>query len=257
MSKIIDFIKKDDSSLILLNKDLYYKILFVDSDNTDLIFTTVDNNENFSTLLFESKGFAYSFNVQSFFYRHNLIDEIFFLVNVLPFYNKYRLLLNKLNLLLFCLEKFKSKKQKTSRGLIFTKAVRGGFKCMYIGIRGFLPRKYFSYVFLNLISKKFLRSKYFATLFSKSYYSNLFQRICCSFIIKIRTFNFYNRQQSFVKRMRKLKKRKIFKLSIVFLLNDICKNKYIDQKKYERKKRNKKTVYKKHAQFLLYSKKSR
>ena len=247
MPKIIDFFKKDDLSLILLNKDLYYKILFVDSDNTDLIFTTVDNNENFSTLLFESKGFAYSFNVQSFFYRHNLIDEIFFLVNVLPFYNKYRLLLNKLNLLLFCLEKFKFKKQKTNRGLIFTKVVRGGFKCIYIGIRGFLPRKYFSQMFLNLIPRKFLINKYFAILFSKNFYFNLFQRVCCSFIIKIRTFNFYNKQQIFIKRRRKLKKRKSFKLSIVFLLNNRFRNKYINKKIDERNKQNKKPIYKKYS----------
>ena len=78
MSKIINFLKNEDSSLVLLNKDLYFKILFIESDNTDSILTLVDNSDTFNTLFSKTKAYGQSFNVTSFFYKNNFTNEVFF-----------------------------------------------------------------------------------------------------------------------------------------------------------------------------------
>lgn len=170
MSKIINFLKNEDFSLILLNKELYSKILFIESDNTDSILTLVDNNDTFNTLYSKPKEYTYSFNVSSFFYKNNLTNEIFFSLNVLPFYNKCGLLLKNFNKLLLCLEKRKLKKSHSSSlDLIFIKIIPGGFKCIYLGILGFLPKKHFLRIFLKSEKqKKFLAS------FTKNYFINFF-----------------------------------------------------------------------------------
>ena len=263
MSKIINFFKEYDSGLSLLNKDLYYKILFVDSDNTDLIFTTVDNSENFLTLFSLSKGFAYSFNIKSFFYRHTLVDEIFFLAYVLPFYNKYRLLLNRLNSVLFCIEKLKFRIKKMKRGLIFIKGIRAGFKCVYLGVYGFLSTKSFFFTFskFKFISKikAFYRINMLAVLFSKEYNSSLFQRVCFCFRVKIRHFKFYFKRKTFY---RKVRKSKVLNLKILFLTHKVYKTKKYKantnkfRRNHETKCRTKTPVRKKRIKLLFLVKKS-
>ena len=72
MVKYINSIKEvsleSDFGLILLNKELYYKVLFVESDFADSMLNIVDNNEDFTSLIFKTKGFAHYFNAKSFFF---------------------------------------------------------------------------------------------------------------------------------------------------------------------------------------------
>ena len=230
MSKLINSIKDitvgSDWGLILLNKELYYKVLFIESGDTDSMLNIVDNGDDFISLIFKTKDIGHYFNARPFFFRNNLTDEIFFSLHILPFYDKCGVLVNNLNKLFFCLEKNKRKKSKKNMGLIFLKAHRGGFRCIYIGALGFLPQKQLSYLIPLFFSshRKKKYKKLNLILFSKDYYSIFFIRIYWCFVVKIRTLNFYNRKQIFVKtkiKKKKYKKRKNKYLSsIVFL----CKN---------------------------------
>jgi hypothetical protein len=247
MSKISTFLKNNDSSLVLLNKDLYYKILFVESDTTDSLLNTVDNNDDFITSFFEDRGCGYSFNAKPFFYRNNLTSEIFFSLNVLPFYGKYGVLLTNLNSLLFFLKKKEDKKFKKDIGLLFLKVIPGGYKCIYIGILGFLPKRQFCTLFLKLKLRLQYIDKYCAILFSKNFYSIFFRRICCAFTIKMKAYNFYHKQQRFVKKIKKFEKRKSLAFNVVFLYSNSFKYTNIKKKIRGKKKRYKKTVPKKYA----------
>lgn len=238
MSKIINFLKNEDFSLILLNKELYSKILFIESDNTDSILTLVDNNDTFNTLYSKPKEYTYSFNVSSFFYKNNLTNEIFFSLNVLPFYNKCGLLLKNFNKLLLCLEKRKLKKSHSSSlDLIFIKIIPGGFKCIYLGILGFLPKKHFLRIFLKSEKqKKFLASftkNYFINFFFfKNYFNDFIKRVPCQLFIRFQAIKFYYKKKIFIKKIKKRKKLKRWTLKIVFLTKN---RKFFDRKKCDRK----------------------
>lgn len=188
----LNFNIKLDLDLILVNKEHYSKALFVDEGITDALLNTVDNHDNFRILISETKGLGHYFYSKPFNFRHKLTDKIFFSINIYPFCNKYGFFLNNLNKLFYCLERYNSKSSKSCMGLIFLKPNRGGFRCIYIGILGFLPKKHLTYliplIFLSYKQKRY--SNVNAILFSKNFYSIFFARIYWSFITKIRSFNF-------------------------------------------------------------------
>ena len=74
-----------------------------------------------------------------------------------------------INNLLLCLEKRKLKKLNNTLDLIFIKVIPGGFKCIYLGILGFLPKKHFFIAFL-----KSEKQKKFLEKFTKNYLVNFF-----------------------------------------------------------------------------------
>ena len=259
MSKIIKFLKNEDFSLAILNKELYFKILFIESDSTDSILTLVDDDNGFNTLFSKNQVYGNSFNVTSFFYKNNLTNEVFFSLNVLPFYNKCGLLLKNFNKLLLCLEKRKLKKSNNNLDLIFIKVIPGGFKCVYLGILGFLPKKHFFIVFLTSEKqKKFLAKftkNYFVNFFfNKNYFSDFLKRIPCQFFVRLQTIKFYYKRKFFIKKIKKRKKLKRWTLNIVFLSRDYFKDERFNLKKCDRKKRIKTTVYKKYVKSLSFDK---
>ena len=259
MSKIINFLKNEDSSLVLLNKELYLKILFIESDSTNSILTLVDNNDTFNTLFSKTKAYGHSFNVTSFFYKNKLTNEVFFSLNVLPFYKKCGLLLKNFNNLLLCLEKRKLKKLNNTLDLIFIKVIPGGFKCIYLGILGFLPKKHFFIAFLKSekqkkFLEKFTKNYLVNFFFNKNYFSDFLKRISCQFFVRLQTIKFYYKRKIFIKKIKKRKKLKRWTLNIVFLSRDYFKNKRFNLKKCDRKKRIKTTVYKKYVKSLSFDK---
>lgn len=182
MLKISSFLLNNNSDLILLNKNLYNKIIFIEEIVANRgSFKIVDNN-NFFTLLFCEKRLqnnGSSLNIRSIFFRNNLNIKINFLIKVSFFSNIYNNFLKSVHKVIFCLDKLKksfSVNTKKYNSLIFLNTMRSGFKVIYCGIVGFFPRSGFMFLFLKIVNSKFLKDSFFV-LFNLDFYSKFILRL--------------------------------------------------------------------------------
>ena len=181
MLKISSFLQNNHSDLILLNKNLYAKVIFIEQDvaNQELL-KIVDNNDFFTLLYCNSKSsrcLGSSLNIRSVFFINNLNIKIKFFLKVSFFPNIYNNFLKSVHKVIFCLDKLKQLPHiKKHNSLIFLNTVRSGFKVVYYGIIGFFPHSSFTFLFLKIINSQFLKD-FFYVLFVKNFYSKFILRL--------------------------------------------------------------------------------
>ena len=181
MLKISTFLRNNHSDLILLNKNLYAKIIFIEQNVVDReLLKIVDNNDSFTFLYCNNKflrDLGSSLNIRSFFFVNNLNVKIKFFLKVSFFPNTYNNFLNSLHKVLFCLGKLKQLPRiKKYYSLIILDPLRSGFKVTYCGLMGFFPRRCFIISFLNIINSQFLKG-FFYVLFIKNFYQKFVLRL--------------------------------------------------------------------------------